>query len=137
MAIASFHRGWANLKSICTLSPKLDAVIPEVVTYKQQSTCMSTSCGISWHLIVFLSVYFYISYWWQVFLYMYTCISHLSYAQNMEAWCLNWWLVERFEVVSKSWSQNLLPHSSKLKRKILKAVFSFPLHLANSDYLVY
>ena len=71
-----------------------------------------------------------------IFLHMFRLhFSHLGCAQSMEAWCLNWWLVERFAVSSKSWSQNPRPHSSKLKRVILKAVI--PFLLFTSDYLVY
>ena len=60
LPIPSFRHGWPNLKSICTPSPKLDSVIPEVVTYKQQSTC--TVCQLP-----------------DVFLHMFACISFLVF----------------------------------------------------------
>ena len=50
---------------------------------------------------------------------LFTFNSHLDYAQSMAVWCLNWWLVEMFEVLSKSWSQNLPRHLSKLKKMMI------------------
>ena len=112
--IPSFRHGWPNLKSICTPSPKLDSLIPEAVTYKQQSTC--TVCQVKMYFFTCFCLYFFSSL--LILLHMFRLhFSHLGCAQSMEAWCLNWWLVERFAVSSKSWFQNLRPHSSKLKRK--------------------
>ena len=53
--IPSFRHGWPNLKSICTPSPKLDSVIPEAVTYKQQSTC--TVCQVKMYFFTCLFVF--------------------------------------------------------------------------------
>ena len=84
-----------------TPSPKLDSVIPEVVTYKQQSTFKQVFLDI-W---LYFCSFTFISFLSFVFLYMLicifcmstsvslhviTCISHLGYAQNMEVWCLSW-----------------------------------------------
>ena len=112
LPIPSFHHGWPNLKSICTPSPKLDSVISKVhVSQNMILTSLGENHRVYMHTLFKIST-LYLQYIYILF----TFNSHLDYAQSMAVWCLNWWLVEMFEVLSKSWSQNLPRHSSKLKK---------------------
>ena len=68
---------------------------------------------------------------------LFTFNSHLDYAQSMAVWCLNWWLVEMFEASSKSWSQNLPRHLSKLKKERLWFFCHIGLFFVTPDYPLY
>ena len=123
LPIPSFHHGWPNLKSICTPSPKLDSVISKVhVSQNMILTSLGENHRVHMHTLFKIST-LYLQY------ILFTFNSHLDYAQSMAVWCLNWWLVEMFEVLSKSWSQNLPRHSSKLKKERLW-------FFATSDYFL-